>query len=467
MNKGIREFLEEHKTLRPVSFHMPGHKGGKIYREKGYGSFLDFVMDCDITEITGADNLFQAESIIAETMEKYQKLYDCRKSYMLINGSSGGIIAAILASVKKGGKLAMARNCHKSVFNGVALGGITPWYIHPETVEEYGIQGAITVETVEKALEDAPDTEAVILPSPNYYGICSDIKAIAEAVHRRGKILIVDQAHGAHLKFFKEGMPKAAEELGADIVINSTHKTLASFTQTAILNVCSDRVDLMTLEDKLQIMESSSPSYPLMATLDINADLIAEHGTELMTRWKENIDRFYEESTKIAGLKLMNTAGLDRTKLNIDMSAYGFDGSELEEYLMTKNIFVELVSGNIIMCMTGIGNKWEDYEKLLSALKELADTHEIVEADKPKQPKTLTRKMKWAGIPDQKNFVPIAEGAGKVCASAIIPYPPGIPIVCPGEVLDGESLKYVAELRSRGHKVIGVDGLGRIAVGKE
>lgn len=466
MEKGLRYFLEKHSEAKPVSFHMPGHKGRNLYRKQDMLGLPGDLHRWDITEISGADNLFQAESVIAETMKKYETLYDCRKSYLLINGSSGGIISAILSCVPKGGKLAMARNCHKSVFNALTLGNITPEYIYPETIDEYGIQGKVTPEAVEKIFMSEPDIDAVILPSPNYYGICSDIKSIAEIVHKNNKILIVDQAHGAHLKFFEKDMPAAAEVLGADIVINSTHKTLASFTQTAVLNVCSNRVELAALEDKLQIMESSSPSYPLMATLDANADLIAGHGDRLMRQWKENIDWFYDEAAKIPGLNLMRADGLDRTKLNIDMSFYGFDGAALEEYLIGKNIFVELVSGNLVMCMTGIGNVRSDYEKLLNALRELSDSRSMVEVEKPCRPKALSCKLRWHAVPEHKELVSLDEASGKVCASSIIPYPPGIPIVCPGEVLEEEVTEYIKELRMAGEKVIGVSEDMKVWVGK-
>ena len=456
-----------HGAASPVSFHMPGHKGKAFYVDNGYGEFLDAIMDCDITEIPGADNLFQAEEIIKVTMEKYKKLYGSKESYLLINGSSGGILAAILSSVTKGGKLVMARNCHKSAFNALSLGDITPVYAFPETVEGYGILGQVSPEEIAKCLDEAPEAEAVILPSPNYYGICSDIKAIAEEVHKRGKILIVDQAHGAHLKFFKKeyGFPTCAEEQGADIVINSIHKTLGSFGQTALLNVCSDRVDRITLEDKLQVVESSSPSYPMMATLDINADILFEKGEVLMKAWAENIQWFYEEAEAVPGLKVMATGSLDKTKLNIDMSACGLDGNALEELLMEKNIFIELVAGNVMMCMTGIGNKRCDFEKLMEALKEIASERQLEEKEQ-NQPAALTKKLQWKGVPLKKEAVHVDEAAGRVCAMSIIPYPPGIPIACPGEVLDEEILAYIKERRLAHEKVIGLADDFTVQVGK-
>src|SRR5665647_1872789 len=242
-NTKIEEFVLEHAAEKPVSFHMPGHKGSGFYKRFGYVDFMNNFFDYDITEIEGADNLFQREGIIKAVSEKYARLYGVKQSFLLINGTSCGLISAILATVPKGKKIVMARNSHKSVFNALNLAGIEPIYAYPELIEDWKISGAITSFEIEEILRRNPDAEAVILPSPNYYGICSDIEEISEIVHKFGKILIVDQAHGAHLNFFNhykiEGFPLAAERAGADIVVNSTHKTLASLTQSAVLNVCS------------------------------------------------------------------------------------------------------------------------------------------------------------------------------------------------------------------------------------
>lgn len=466
----LTQFLLNHKEKHPVSFHMPGHKGSAIYREHGYGEFLDSIMDCDITEIPGADNLYQTEGILKDTMERYRSLYQTKESYLLINGSSGGLIAAILASVPRGGKLVLARNCHKSIFNALSLGDITPVYAYPETVEEYGILGSVSPEEVARCLDENPDASAVILPSPNYYGICSDVAAISEVVHSRGKILIIDQAHGAHLNFFAKhqipGFPAAAEASGADMVINSIHKTLASFTQTALLNLCSDRVDKYDVEDRLQAIESTSPSYPMMTTLDINADLMEHYGEKLMREWADSLNWFYETAEKeVPGLRIMRHEMLDFTKLNLDMSAYGLNGNELEDLLMEEGIFIELVTGNILMCMTGIGNKRCDYEKLLHVLKKIAAGRELIQV-KSEQPKAVTASLKLTAVPVRKERVKLEDAVGRVCASSVIPYPPGIPIVCPGEIFDEEVIKYIAARRRAEEKVIGVDELGRVVVGR-
>lgn len=472
----ITDYLLRHQATNPVSFHMPGHKGSRLFRRLGYDAFLDNIVDIDITEIPGADNLFQTEGIIAETMARYRRLYGSRQTYLLINGSSSGLIASILATTGRGEEMIVARNCHKSIFSGVEMAGVRPVYAYPQIVAPYGISGPVSPEEVERCLREHPRAAAVILPSPNYYGICSDIAAIAEVVHRSGKILIVDQAHGAHLKFL-DAQSLAAEDLGADIVICSTHKTLASFTESAVANVMGDRVSLQRMEDALGKMESTSPSYILMASLDVNADILEKHGASLMAEWKACIERFYREAAiRIPGLRIMEHPMLDRTKINLDMSGYGLSGHALEQALTDRGIWPELVTGDIVMCMTGVGNQWSDYEALLQALQDIAATAPdragaacTTCANGPlRDPEAsawsfpvLTQKP----IPKDKAELPLGDAAGKVCARALIPYPPGIPIVCPGEVLTEEICRYIAELRAQGENVIGLSAEGTVCVG--
>ena len=466
---------------------MPGHKGEAFFRKYGYGDFLDRFVDCDVTEIRGADNLFQPEGIIRDVMDRYTALYDVQNSYLLINGSSAGLIASVMASVRPGGKIIMARNCHKAVFNALTLAGVEPVYAQPEFLEEYGISGAVSVGEIERCMDENPDADAVILPSPNYYGICSDIEAIAAAVHARDKVLIVDQAHGAHLKFFHkfgfgDGMPKSAEESGADLVIGSIHKTLGSLTQSAILNHNTDRVSKYVLEDKLQMIESTSPSYILMSFLDINAEILERYGEDAIGEWRRNLDVFYEELKEIPGLQIMNVeaggagGSMDMTKVNLDMSAYGLDGAALELELLKYNIFAELYAGNVLMLMTGIGNTKKHFDRTVAALKDIAWQHAadysedhaaINEAYGATSQSTM--KAPAAGklhpIPVHKEMVPLDEATGRICASSLIPYPPGIPLVCPGEEITEEVIEYVKALRLDGEKVMGITDQGDVVVG--
>ncbi|MGI6721366.1 MAG: aminotransferase class I/II-fold pyridoxal phosphate-dependent enzyme [Anaerovoracaceae bacterium] len=459
----MEQFLLNHAVQGAVSFHMPGHKGSDIYKECGHGEFLDRIMDCDITEIPGADNLFQAEGIIKDLQQRYAALYDVERSYALINSTSGGLIAAILAIVPQGGRLVMARNSHKAIFNALTLGSIEPVYAQPKMIDEYGISGEITAEEIERCLKSAPEAAAVVLASPNYYGICSDIEAIAEVCHRMDKVLIVDQAHGAHLQFFHkfgcgDGLPLPAERCGADITVNSIHKTLASFTQSAVLNLNSDLVDRYLLEDKLQAIQSSSPSYLLMASLDINADIIESQGKRIFRHWRKWLDDFYEEAGALDGIKLLTAGGMDRTKINIDA---GQPGSELLYHLMMKDIIPELVTGNIVMCMSGIGNTRADYRRLLRALKKFRP------GDEHPENLQIPRPGRLHGMPEEWEYVPLQEAAGRIAAASLIPYPPGIPIVCPGEEITAEMAAYIGDLRGRKYKVVGLNDEGQVRVGRE
>lgn len=467
----MTQFLTANGAYEKASFHMPGHKGRMLWSSRDFPEKTADLMRWDITEVPGADNLFQAEGIVRDLQQRYAELYGVKKSYLLINGSSCGIIAAILASVPRGGKIIMARNCHKSAFHALTLGDIQPVYAYPQMIGEYGISGGVDPEEIQRLLSENPDADAVILPSPNYYGICSDIDKIAEIVHNRGKVLIVDQAHGAHLKFFElhgsgTGLTAlSAETSGADLVINSTHKTLASFTQSALLNVNSDRTDTEILEEKLQFMESTSPSYLLMASLDLNEKLLRQQRAKLIGDWADGLDTFYRNTADIPGLTVMDAGKLmDRTKINLDFSRLGISGAELEQMLLKEGIVPELVTGNIVMCMTGIGNRQEDYRLLEQVLRNISADAEKTGRSSQIADKQSDETADFTGfqprglypVPQEKHRTKLEDAEGKICASSIIPYPPGIPLICPGEKITAEVIDYIRSLRKRGEKVIGV-----------
>ena len=476
------KFLIEHGKSRAISFHMPGHKGSEFYVRNGHGEFLKHIMSCDITEIRGADNLFHANGILERTAEAYSNMYHVSKSYLLVNGTSGGILAAILGSVSRGGKLIMARNCHKSVYNALRMGNIKAEYVYPSIIDDINISGDVRVSGIEAAMKDAPDAEAVILPSPNYYGVCSNIKAIADVVHRENKILIVDQAHGAHLKMMENtgSQPMSAETSGADIVINSTHKTLASFTQTAILNVNSERVNLHNIEDKLQMVESSSPSYLLMGSLDINRLIIEEQGEKLFEGWQHNIDWFYGEARQIPGIEILDMGELhDKTKINIDASDLGLTGIQLEEKLLEQGIYIELSTGNMVMCMTGIGTTYEHLNKLLIALRRIShnqreyinsngslNNRELrINRDEPVS--TWNKKRDTWEVIGERELVNLGNATGCIAACNIVPYPPGVPLICQGEIIGQDDAEYLKYLNSCGNDILGLEKGNKVYVIKE
>ncbi|MBO4235721.1 MAG: aminotransferase class I/II-fold pyridoxal phosphate-dependent enzyme, partial [Firmicutes bacterium] len=347
-NMTFTEFLENHISKETVSFHMPGHKGRSVFDLHGMGALIDNLVDGDITEIPGSDNLSQPQGIIRNVMDRYKTLYGSEESFVSVGGSTLGLMASVLAvysygmyksetigdgretaeaetedETYEGGDskklaIAVARNSHKSIFNGIALSDADPIFIRPE-IFDCGIVGEITAETVANAFSRAAEEErkicAVVVPNPNYYGICSPIKEIARVVHEHNAILIVDQAHGAHLRFMYPELSADICECGAitqgdrcaigqgdccardmldcaDIVVESTHKTLASFTQTAIINVYNKEL-VSAVEEKVKLMQSTSPSYILMKSLDMNVELIENYGESLFESWRMNIDKTY------------------------------------------------------------------------------------------------------------------------------------------------------------------------------
>ncbi|MCH4006843.1 MAG: aminotransferase class I/II-fold pyridoxal phosphate-dependent enzyme [Eubacterium sp.] len=489
-NEHLQDYLCRHAEGRPVRFHMPGHKGRRLYDRFGYRDFLQNFIDEDITEIPGADDLYQQTGVLRDLSERYRKLYGSRASYPLVNGSSCGLIAAILASVPRGEEILIARNCHKSVFNGADLAAAEPVYIFPEIEEDFGIAGGIQPAEVKAGLEKHPDAAAVVVTSPNYYGIQSNIREIADVVHEYGKILIVDQAHGAHLPFFQalkesgeevDFRCESAEQQGADLVISSLHKTMASFGQTALLNLCGDRVSPDDLLQALQKTQTSSPSYLLMASMDINADILEKHGPECIREWNDQIRRFYKDAARIKGLEVMQKPMQDQTKLNISMRQLGLNGMQLQEELIRRNIWPELASGDLVMGLTGIGSIWEDEAALLEALDDIsskqreitdkyvsaytldkygAHTHDVCKKEQHANLFRLSRREHGS----RRVKVPIHEAAGRVCAAPLIPYPPGIPTICTGEVYTESVIDAIEKITKRGEEIQGLDAEAQVFV---
>ena len=501
----LTDFLMYHKETHPISFHMPGHKGrGTLYGIYGFGDFIKNVVGNDITEIPGADALQQPRERIKDIMEGYAGLYGAKHTELLVNGSSAGLMASILGSVPRGGKLLMGRNSHKSVYGALRLGGIDPVYIMPEIDSETGLQLGLDPDKIETALIEDPSIKAVLVTSPNYYGVLSDIERIASIVHLHGRILIVDQAHGA------------GENCGADIVVDSTHKTLLSFTGSAILNICTERPDVSRISELLRMLQTTSPSYLLMGSLDINQQILRMDGYNLIKNWDADIKYFYQEAAQIAGLGLIDRIDLDETKVSITMSALGLSGPELAEELEKRNIWVELTHGDYVMLMTGLGNERGDYEDVLSALRDLSAHHggriqdvepesttsktesaaqnaaqkqaknetqavaknetqvanknasqpvdKIAELRTPSSDSALIERLEQRKIPDTYEEVPLYSAEGRVLYESIIPYPPGTPIACPGEVLSKSVILYVRDQLVAQHVVLGVDEEGRVKV---
>lgn len=452
--------------------HMPGHK-----RNTNLFSMPNpYAMD--ITEIDGFDNLHEAEDIIKESVERARALYRADHTYYLVNGSTVGLLAGIMACTNKRDTVLVARNCHKAVYNAMYLHELKPVYLYPVFNSEFGCYEQVEASLVKKKLEENSEIKLVILTSPTYEGVVSDIQAIAEICHERGIPLLVDEAHGAHFGFHKY-FPESAVALGADVVIQSIHKTMPAFTQTALLHSRDGMVSEERIKEYLAILQSSSPSYLLMAGIDQCITFTMEHKEQLFSEYAENLAAFYEQMEQLKHLKLYiqpSTKGIQRdpSKLVIGVGNTSITAEELHERLLHEfKIQLEMISKEYGIAMTSFCDTKEGYERLAEALLAIDQSIETIGGEAESTPYDIPRlpikKYAYEVMHAEYEVVAIAEAAGRISAEYLYFYPPGIPIVVPGEEVNTELLQGITEFRKAGISVRGLkdSSLKTIRVVKE
>jgi arginine/lysine/ornithine decarboxylase len=438
-------------------FHMPGHKRA-----------LDFPNPyaLDITEIGGFDNLHHAQGVLREAQERAAHLYGAAQVYYLVNGSTCGILAAISAAVPRGSCILIARNCHRAVYHAVYLRQLRAEYLYPVHTAT-GIQGQVTPEQVREKLRENPDIRAVVITSPTYDGLVSDIAGIAKAAHEHGIPLIVDEAHGAHFGFH-HAFPENATRLGADAVVMSVHKTLPAFTQTALLALCSNRIDPAQAEKFLSIYETSSPSYILMAGIEQSLALLEEDGDRLFTDYAAMLADFRQKTADLAHLFVPNSFApeeaycFDPGKLLVETGGY-LTGQRLQEILREQDhLELEMASGNYALAMTSIMDTQEGFDRLARALHEMDASLAGIAPTRPFTPRDIYRaprkRMEIHEAEESPHIVlPLSAAVGHISAAYISLYPPGIPIVVPGEELDAQTVAAITECIRLGLQVEGLD----------
>lgn len=447
-------------------FHMPGHK-------RQLSGFFPY--ELDITEIEGFDNLHHAKGLLFEAQQYAAQMYQSRKAYYLVNGSTCGILAAISAATTKGGRVLVARNCHKAVYNAIYLRGLKAEYVYP-VATHYGIQGQIQAADVERKLVEKPDIQAIVITSPTYDGLVSDVRAIADLAHAHGIPLIVDEAHGAHFGL-DEAFPDNATVLGADAVIMSVHKTLPAPTQTAILHLCSDRINVTKMEKFLGIYETSSPSYVLMAGIEESLRLADEAKGVQMKEYVRRLQIFREKMRRLTILRVPDRADFTGEE------AYAYDigklllvtngaisGKALQELLLKKyGLQMEMSSGNYVLAMTSFMDTEEGLERLADALLEIDATLTVTDQREMFSPEKIYRQPKKAMEIDEvqdgeSTSVAFSKAEGRICADYIYLYPPGIPVIVPGEVLDQQTLTVIETCQKMELDVEGLPQAGHVHV---
>ena len=574
-----------HSGIYPM--HMPGHK-------RSLEPVPGLPYEWDVTEVEGTDDLHDAEGILKAAMERTRDLVGSKRTWYLVGGSTCGNLAAIYAMVPKGSEIIAARNCHKSVYHAIELLELKVHWIIPKSIPEFEIPGSVNPAEVKELLERFPLSAAVVMTSPTYEGIVSDIKEIARVTHAAGKLLFVDEAHGAHLGLFRQedGMclgegaeesleeipgngalecdfPDSAVHLGADVVVQSAHKTLPSLTQTAYLHLCTGRVSETALEQGLNIFETSSPSYPLMASLDGCTGWLVEHGKESFHRWRERIREFEEAAHDWVNLQILgvkagsaseacrgsgskgaviprktvgDTAALQSRKVPEgsqekrlwpdDDGCYARDpgkilirsrkgsctGKELQDFLrQEEGIETEMSCGGNVLLMTSCADTEEGWRRTIAALEHLnkelewpkqcswilvgeptqlsSDQKETAESQPEEQTGKQKEKLKGKHAGDKEfsnadpkasrnEYVQVLSGdilpedqelsltaaaqtaihgqifrmqldqaVGRICAEYVTPYPPGIPLLIPGEKITKEHVRQLQELIRTGARI--------------
>lgn len=442
-DKSLATLLKEHDEAKILPFHMPGHKRAPF-------DFLFGAQKLDITEIEGFDNLHDASGVLKTASERAAALYGVKYSRFLIDGSTCGILAGIRAVTNAGDKILVARNCHKSVFNAIELCSLTPVYVRPTFFEEYGFYGSVLPGNVQAAFDQNPDIRLVVITSPTYEGVISDVQKIADICHARGAILFVDEAHGAHLGLDRK-FEKSARQLGADIVVNSLHKTLPSLTQTALLHVVTDRVDIKAVDANLAMFESSSPSYVLMASIDGCMRFLAGDKNKSMNEWSNQLDVARKSLSRLRKLGLFEPKkdsrvfAYDKSKLVILCSGASTSGVELKNVLRKAyDIELEMASVNYCIAMTGLGDKEDSFSKLIDALfsldDSLANRNGLVRQNPLKIAQKALEPYQIKGL--SVETVDFDKSVGRICAENVWAYPPGAPIIVKGERIDFEFVKH-------------------------
>lgn len=449
--------------------HMPGHK------RHGIGALPESLAKLDITEVEGFDNLHHPEGILRELQQYAASAYGAEETYYLVGGSTCGILSAVSAAIPRGGRLLIARNCHKSIYHAAYLRQLQLSYLYPQLLPEVDICEAVTARQVQKALEKEQDIQGVLIVSPTYEGRIAEVKEIARIVHGFGIPLIVDEAHGAHLGFhpaFAQGSSRA----GADLVVTSVHKTLPAMTQTALLHANGPLVDRRLLRRFLRIYQSSSPSYVLMASIDNAIHLAQEEGHGLFQRMFENWNRMLERLSVCKVLTIWPSASLDRAeyqthqdvgKLIISVKNTEMTGQQLyRELLENYGLQMEMACDSYVLAMFTVGDQAYGYERLTAALLELdsrmlrAGTGGMKPAGSKAQicPRHREGKALSECWDQPVEWIPLKDAIGRYAGEFVNIYPPGTPILVPGERLEEADRRLIEQYLETGLNVQGISG---------
>ncbi len=497
----VLEMTEEFVENNQGYFCIPGHRFERgmnpVLRDR-YGEGL---FRYDLTETDRLDDLHHAEGPILEAQQLAASLYGSDRCFFLVNGTTCGNEAMILTAAAPGEKILVSRNSHKSVTMGLILSGAVPVWLEPEINEEFGFADVVSPEKVREHLERDPEIRAVCLVSPTYYGTCSDLRSIAEICHSHGVPLLVDEAHGSHL-YFHSAFPEGALEAGADAVVQSTHKTLGSLTQTSMLHLQGSLLDPGRMDENLKLVMSTSPSYVFMAAMDAARQQMAMEGETILEEAFQKAEILKKELKALPGYRLLQAERQDPLRIVLSAWPMGIGGEELQRLLYERGkISLEMSDHRSVVLVLTWGNTIEELQHLIAVLREIHDENRscfdsrvFSESDQAEKLHASAASREWETVensrerdeirspresdfekapalkalpaPDvavspreayyrRKETVPLDSAAGRIAAELAAPYPPGIPVLCPGERITEPLIRYLKECVSRNCSIHG------------
>ena len=461
----VFEALKRFQRMRVVPFDVPGHKRGKGTPE--LTAFLgEQCMSVDVNSMKPLDNLCHPVSVIKEAEELAAQAFGAENAFFMVNGTTSAVQSMVLAACKKGEKIILPRNVHRSVINALVLSGAEPVYVNPEMNHKLGIALGMSVAQVEKAILENPSAKAVLVNNPTYYGVCSNLRAITELAHRHNMLVLADEAHGTHF-YFGENMPPAAMRAGADMASVSMHKSGGSLTQSSLL-LTGKNVNPGYVSQIINLTQTTSASYLLLSSLDISRRNLALRGEESFGKVVDMAEYARSEINSIGGYsaygkELVNGNSVfdyDVTKLAVYTRDIGLAGIEVYDLLRDEyDIQIEFGDISNILAYISIGDRIQDIERLVGAL---ADIERLYKKDSTGllsgeyiSPKVVMSPQK--AFYSDKISLPVEKSSGRVCAEFVMCYPPGIPILAPGEMITDDIVEYIMYAKEKGCSMQGTE----------
>ncbi|MEK3886349.1 aminotransferase class I/II-fold pyridoxal phosphate-dependent enzyme [Bacillus sp. FSL K6-3431] len=461
----IVEALDLYKSMRVVPFDVPGHKRGRGNDE--LAAFLgEQCLSVDVNSMKPLDNLCHPVSVIREAENLAAQAFEAKHAFFMVNGTTSAVQAMVMTACKAGDKIIMPRNVHRSAINALIISGAVPVYVNPGVNSELGIPLGMSVKDVEQAIQKNPDAKAILINNPTYYGICSNLKAITDLAHRHDMLVLVDEAHGTHF-YFGENLPASAMSVGADMASVSMHKSGGSLTQSSLLLI-NNNVSEGYTRQIINLTQTTSGSYLLLSSLDISRKNLALHGKEIFRKVAEMAQYTRDEINKIGGYyafskELINDDTIydfDVTKLSVHTLHIGLAGIEVYDILRDEyDIQIEFGDIGNMLAYISVGDRQLDLERLVSALAEVKRRHSkdksgLIDHEYI-NPQVILTPQKAFYAP--KKTIPISESAGHICSEFVMCYPPGIPILAPGERITEEILDYINYSKEKGCFLTGTE----------